>query len=92
MTKVFKSVNNCPLTAENFIASYKSNSSEAERKEYLNYFTKQFRVTDYDNIIKNTDKVIELSFRRRLPTPLFMLSIMTVALISISVLFCKQKA
>lgn len=65
LTKVFKSVNNCPLTAENFIASYKSNSSEAERKEYLNYFTKQFRVTDYDNIIKNTDKVIALSFRRR---------------------------
>lgn len=91
LTKVFKSVNNCPLTAENFIASYKSNSSEAERKEYLNYFTKQFRVTDYDNIIKNTDKVIALSFRRRLPTPLFMLSIMTVALISISVLFVNKK-
>lgn len=91
LTKALESVNNSPLTDENFIASYKSNSSEAERKEYLNYFTEQFRVTDYDSIIKNTDEVVARSFRRRLPTPLFMLSIMTVALISISVLFVNKK-
>lgn len=91
LTKALESVNNSPLTDENFIASYKSNSSEAERKEYLNYFTEQFRVTDYDSIIKNTDEVVARSFRRRLPTPLFMLSIMTVALVSVSVLFVNKK-
>lgn len=91
LKKVMKDANCSPLTSENFIASYKSDSSDSERREYLGYFTNQFRVTHYDDIIKNTDEIVSLTFKRRLPAPLFMLSITTVALISISILFVNKK-
>lgn len=78
-------------TTANFMTAYKSGSSQEEKDEYLKYFEDQFSVFTYDELMVKSNELISLELKRRLPIPIFLLTITCVALLSISVLVINKK-
>lgn len=91
LMKIMKKANCNVVTSENFITSYKKNSTQYDKDEYLSYLKSEGLVLDYNKILNNSINAVDNSFRKKLPTPFFLLLIITIMIISLSVLFVNKK-
>ena len=57
----------------------------------MKFLKAQGIVATYDEILENTAPVVEEKLRRTLPTPVFFLVIVTIASVSVAVLFVHKK-
>ena len=91
LSKIMNDANVTQITQNNFMTAYKEGSSENDRKEYREFLEKKLYVRDYNQILEETNKQINKNIRTKLPTPIFLLIIVGLSLISLSVLFVNKK-
>lgn len=78
-------------TYSSFMATMDPSATAAEKEAYLEFLKAQGIVATYDEILENTAPVVEEKLRRTLPTPIFFLVIVTIACVSVAVLFVHKK-
>lgn len=76
-----------PQTMPNFFIDINLSADENNKKELVSYLKKQGSFATYDEIIANSKQEQTYMMKKQLPMPLFFLSVSTISLVSISVLF-----
>lgn len=82
---------NVPCTQCCFMTAYKEGASEAEKAEYYSFLDDNAGVVLYDEILNNTNAYVDKSLREAIPTPLFLVIIVTLSLLSLPILFVNKK-
>lgn len=77
-------------TSGNFITTILPDATEKEQEEYITFLKNNFSVKSYDEIKLKSDEKVDREVRQRIPIPVFLLTIVSFALLSMSVLFVNK--
>lgn len=77
--------------SSSMFVQFSPKASKQQKNECLDYMQKNGMYSDYNEIMKNTDVIVQNTLARQMPMPLFFLFVATISLISVSVLMVYKK-
>lgn len=88
---IIKKANSSISTQQSFMTALKSDANDIEKQEYIEFLKNHMSIATYDEILDKSIKNVDKELRTKIPIPMFLLSIVTLSLISVSVLFVNKK-